>query len=587
MSAARNDEVQQRHFSEAFFCIRSSYVKLQDYKKAIDTSKEMLQTAGEADPKAIWEPKLGIKVANNQGPWMQTFQTGIAYLNWSKALGKDTLDWEKLTKAIEFFELSDERFLSSLLYTNEDNLVQYQTRVSEFYSHALDAVYLAHQLKPSEKWIDLSIRFADRYKSYLLFKDLNLSLVDEELSTIYNAVKNELDTYYLREKNKQVLSTKELIKVQRLEAKRFVIFNKLRQLSINSVKQEIPTSNAIRKALGPFRQLIHYAIADSFVYSIYVGPKGVQLKRMPDPDLQRKITSIYNFIIQEEWVNENEKLSYLQHAPSLYNTLIKPHENYFVEDNTTLIVPDRILHHLPFDVLLTAKIEPKQPISFKKLPYLVWKMPVLYTPSLKLWIGKNKNRDPLLESVHKEVWEDISFKSDNVEALVKAIGPKVTHIKGDSCTADNFIKNLDGMSGLIHLIVHANSSDSNRLDNYFRFKEKNGSKRVYGYQLNGSDLSKVNLLFLAACKSSFGQTSGEGVYSLSRYALEAGVNKVIGSQWQARSKTTQCLAQDFYKVYKNDNNVERALWRAKLNYLKSMPDSMCAPFYWSALMPMQ
>jgi CHAT domain-containing protein len=587
MATARKDEVKQRHFSEAFFCIRSSYLKLHNYQKAIETSKEMLRSAGKADPKAIWEPKLGIKVANNQGPWMQTFQTGIAYLNWSKALGKDTLDWEKLTKAIEFFELSDERFLSSLLYTNEDNLVQYQARVSEFYSHALDAVFLAHQMKPSEKWINLGIRFAERFKSYLLLRDLNLSLLDQEQSNAYNAVKTELDNYYLREKNKQAFSTKELIKVQKLEAKRFTIFKKLRQLSIHAAQQQIPTANETRNALGASRQMIQYAIADTFVYSIYIGPQGINLKRMPTPELAKKINAVYQFLTHDKWSTKQEKENYLKYAHELYGSLIKPHEAILKQGKTTLVVPDRILHHLPFDILLASEIDLKQPTIFKKLPYLVWKIPILYTPSIKLWLEKHKNSDPLFEAAHKEIWDDNPFGLDDGEPLVKTFGSKVTYIKGDSCSADNFMKNLDGMSGMLHVIVHSSSNDSNRLDNYFSFKEKNDKALVYGYQLTGFDLSKVNLLFLAACKSSFGKTSGEGAYSLSRYALEAGVNKVIGSQWKVRAKATQDLAQDFYAVYKKENNVERALWKAKLNYLKAMPDSLCAPYYWSALIPMQ
>jgi CHAT domain-containing protein len=586
-SVARRPAI-QRHLSEAFFGIRKAQLMLGQYEAAIQTGLKMISTAAAADPNARLEPKLGVLVASNQGPWMQTVFLAEAYLSWSKKLN-GAAKWDKLRRSIELFELCDEKFLASLQNTNEDNLDQYKDIQLRLYNGALDAVFEANQLRPAEKWGNLSLRFADRLKSYLLRRDMIIPKINPKLGKKYRVYKERRDEL-LRKEISRKLSGKEIIEVQALESSLASIVKILRKDSIQylqSSAQAIPTVQALRSALGPSRQVIQYALTNDYVYSIYVGPKSAALKRTKYPALHDDINRFHAILANSKSIVGTPKREYEQLGFELYQILLQPLQQQLEPGATILIVPDKSLHHLPFDALLTQKQVQEKPLSNAELPYFLFQSPILYSPSLKLWMGKTANKDPGLREKKHEVWNGIPHHTEGIVELRNILGPNTQLFDKNRCTALEFLAHIPKLEGFVHLNIHANSNISNRYDNYLRFPEHPKKHKVYGYEISKMDLSKVDLLFLAACESSWGQATAEGSYTLSRCVLESGANKVIGTQWAVNLIYTHKLVNTFYTVYAKENNVERALWHAKKEYLKNMPADTCAPYYWSSFMPIQ
>lgn len=99
-------------------------------------------------------------------------------------------------------------------------------------------------------------------------------------------------------------------------------------------------------------------------------------------------------------------------------------------------------------------------------------------------------------------------------------------------------------------------------------------------ELSGLDLSRLDLVFLAACSAGDGETAGSlNVDSLVRAFLEARAAQVIAARWTARSTVTADLVDTFYDGWLAGASAPEALRRASLR-IKSDPRT-AHPFFWA------
>ncbi len=81
--------------------------------------------------------------------------------------------------------------------------------------------------------------------------------------------------------------------------------------------------------------------------------------------------------------------------------------------------------------------------------------------------------------------------------------------------------------------------------------------------------NKANLVVLSACNSGVGALAeGEGVLSLPRGFIYAGVPNVMASLWKIHDKKTKDLMVSFYEHLVAGESYPRALQLAKLDCIK-------------------
>jgi CHAT domain-containing protein len=91
------------------------------------------------------------------------------------------------------------------------------------------------------------------------------------------------------------------------------------------------------------------------------------------------------------------------------------------------------------------------------------------------------------------------------------------------------------------------------------------------------------VLILAACSTGVGAVSrGEGVVSVARPFLAAGVPLVIASQWDVEDRATARLFLAFHERLSATHDAARALREAQLQMLRSNDSSLDAPASWGA-----
>ena len=88
---------------------------------------------------------------------------------------------------------------------------------------------------------------------------------------------------------------------------------------------------------------------------------------------------------------------------------------------------------------------------------------------------------------------------------------------------------------------------------------------------------------LSACKTGFGKLSqGEGIMSLARGFIYAGVPGIVMTLWEIEDISTSKIMTLFYKNLKIGLRKDEALGKAKLFYLKSADKLHSHPYFWAA-----
>ena len=104
-----------------------------------------------------------------------------------------------------------------------------------------------------------------------------------------------------------------------------------------------------------------------------------------------------------------------------------------------------------------------------------------------------------------------------------------------------------------------------------------------GSHADGSDLYvSLSGSVLSACETGFGEfEQGEGVVSLARSFMYAGVPSLLVSLWQVNDASTANIMKSFYHNLARNMDKASALRQAKLSYIKKAKGIYTHPAFWS------
>ncbi|MBK8109967.1 MAG: CHAT domain-containing protein [Saprospiraceae bacterium] len=105
---------------------------------------------------------------------------------------------------------------------------------------------------------------------------------------------------------------------------------------------------------------------------------------------------------------------------------------------------------------------------------------------------------------------------------------------------------------------------------------------MYDTEISNTRVNK-KMVYLSACTTGLGEVEkGEGLRSLCKSFLEAGVPTVVQSQWEVNAKAGTEITGEFYRLMSQGLPAIEALRQAKLNYWKNANLSEKHPYYWAA-----
>ncbi len=262
---------------------------------------------------------------------------------------------------------------------------------------------------------------------------------------------------------------------------------------------------------------------------------------------------------------------------------------------TLIILPTGRLGIIPFEALLTEKIDEDLKQEFSQLPFLIKRYSVQYEFSASLILQKKRKTSGsgiqsamLCAPVNfpdKDKLRDLPGTKTEIAAINSMLeGRNISSqlLLGGIATEDALKSGKVKEVGLLHLATHGIVNETNpELSCIFLQtgdQEEDGnlySGEIYNLSLN------ADLVTLSACQTGLGKISkGEGVIGLSRALVYAGARNLIVSFWSVADESTAALMTDFYSrlLDSGGSNYAESLRQAKLNLIRG---KYSPPYYWA------
>lgn len=342
----------------------------------------------------------------------------------------------------------------------------------------------------------------------------------------------------------------------------------------------------VQSSLAKDQVILSYYFGAEALYVIIIRNNGCDIKKVGSKkDIKADILNLHNLIGKKA-----SEAKIMDYAAELYDIMIGQHE--ISPDEKILVIPDDVVARLPFDVLLYSQgidIFERQQISFlhsasllaNPLPIAVkdqrnlLAMAPVFDGGLLAW------SDPA-EAVRGSRLGPIPESRTEVNNIT-AIWKTKPYVDRDASLAQ-FLE-IAPQASIIHLATHAIINENTPSLSYLAFAQTDSTSSSI---LMANDISRMDLnaelVTLSACNTGSGEIQqGEGVASIGRAFVYAGCPNLLMTLWSVSDQSTTHLLTDYYaNLHKGQDKIE-ALHQSKVNYLKSSPQALRHPYYWSGL----
>ena len=507
-------------------------------------------------------------------------------------------------------------------YAYEDAKVVINTRNRSKYERAVSVAYELYENTNDPKYIEKAFSFAEKMKSNVLMANTqandNQSIIPEQLKQREKSLALDV-AFYDRELHKakkedepkkielyQTYLTDNRIALTELKdtlKKDYPKYYNLQYSPILATVKEIQTE--LKKDNS--QALISYFSGDSATYAFTITENNSQFVRLEKtPNINKNVTTFRQELSQSDITSTvNTFTNYNQKAYQLFQTILEPTLSSLPNSVDQLtIIPDGSLNYVPFEILTnTIAQTPSQ--DFSKMPYLLYKYQIKYGYSSTL-LRENKNRYQELSANSNCLAYAPTYQNNEPIAqrgTMRALRGSTANLKGtaleiqavaeyfagefnqsETATKENFIKKAPNF-GILHLAMHGEANFENEKMANLKFANnnliQNDDNLMYHSDIVNLDLN-AQLVVLSACETGLGKyIYGEGIASLGRSFMYAGVPSVIMSLWKVDDQSTSQLMPYFYKYLAKGMQKGKALHEAKIEYLKTADFANLHPHYWA------
>ena len=383
-------------------------------------------------------------------------------------------------------------------------------------------------------------------------------------------------------------------------------------------KQSV-TLNQVKKSLTADELVLEYFIADSLAYVFFISKDSTDLKIIENHSLfefRNNIILLRKLLTDLDYCRANPLVSFESFQQIAHEIFKQYVDHPFLKEKSNLIiVPDREFNYIPFEILLSSSSNFKNQ-AYDSLPYLIKTHNIRYEYSSTIMVNngrKNKisgngrvagfapnyqknfkydsiAQDAKLIRTPKEL--QLHQNLNNLEGAKKEIQLLKNSTKGDffiglDASEKNFKKLNKKAFSVLHLAMHGIvDTDKPGLSSlvFTENLDRQEDNLLYSYEINSLDFSKVELVVLSACQTGFGKYElGEGVVSIGRSFMQAGVSSLVSTLWELNDNSTMEIMKLFYQNLAKGLPKDQALRKAKLQYIQTHPGIGAHPFLWAGL----
>jgi len=261
-----------------------------------------------------------------------------------------------------------------------------------------------------------------------------------------------------------------------------------------------------------------------------------------------------------------------------------------------LIVPQHILHYLPFIALVVEKDKNVKPGEMPMPSFILdERFNVVHAPSLVVWdsLHQQENRpfNPVAVvgiSTFSHGEPLVGVKKD-IENAINAFGrERVQTIVEDAATKDA-VKTVLGQRGLLLIGTHGMNNPTQPLYGLLTLRSGDGQDDYITAQEIFETTIGSDLVILSACYSGLAEQSplpGDDLFGIQRALLHGGARAVIAGTWDVYDMTGPIILDSLLKRLAAGEPVSAALANAQRDFLKQQRSEgannpWTHPYFWA------
>jgi CHAT domain-containing protein/tetratricopeptide (TPR) repeat protein len=302
-------------------------------------------------------------------------------------------------------------------------------------------------------------------------------------------------------------------------------------------------------------------------------------------------------------------------AARLSALIFSPLKQYLEGKTHLIIVPDDILHYIPFEALPFSADGTSGPGDFDRMQFLLHHYTIHYLPAVGMtgWIQPRRthaeerllaigNPEFGLNRMTQRQVADTGFASRQRQGLPDSIivalpytGEEVhaissliegsIELQGSDATVDRFRSEASRYQ-ILHIATHYFIDDGQPLFSKLLLTPVSSDQTasyLQTFELYRMSLN-ADLTVLSACNTALGLLQrGEGLNGITQAVMTAGSPSLVVSLWSVDDKSTSILMKYFYTELLSGKTKADALRQAKLHLID---DGYADPLYWAGFILM-
>lgn len=327
---------------------------------------------------------------------------------------------------------------------------------------------------------------------------------------------------------------------------------------------------SISRALPPRTVLVEYALLPKAIAAFCIRREGLSVIRLPTApqDLREQIATLAAAVDERRPAPVVNGI-----AAGLHRALIAPLASALAGADALIIVPDRYLNAIPFAALFDETHG----------RYLIEDYKINIAPSGAFTLQRRRERrlEPLLMINAPGGGSSAVLQASQKEASgVAGLYENVMTLHGPAATPEKFMAAVP-RSAVFHYAGHAQSTEGGGFLSLARSARNDG--RIDAASISRMRLDRTSLVVLAACETLHGNVHRvEGMPSLARAFLSAGVPTVVGTLWEVDDRSAAALFTTFHELLRRGHSPSAALQAAQCALLRGDRESLRHPAAWAA-----
>jgi CHAT domain-containing protein/tetratricopeptide (TPR) repeat protein len=456
----------------------------------------------------------------------------------------------------------------------EQSKLFWRDRTREFFTHAMEASYLANDTR-------LAFYFMEKSRAVLLNDKLNELGASTKLPKTEAEKERELQITVLTEEQKlaslqndeaayeaqqaKLLQAKTNLEhyIQSLEA-RYPIYYQYKYAD------KVPSLSALQNQLTQNKQsFVHYFVNDTVAYVLGITPTNTKLIKLSKDKFNSSQLIRFLKLCSDEVALNNQYSNFTLLSDSIYQLLYHPLN---IPKGRVVICPDNYL--IPFDALSTDTTGNHLLLNDYIFSYVYSARSLLKRFNTYKAEGNFIGFAPVTFKSYTNV-ADLKLSDEALQQSAKYYGGSKLYTNNNA-SRHNFINSISSYT-IANIFSHALSDTTVKEPVLYMY-----DSAIYLSELQLLHQPATQLVVLSACQTAAGKNAkGEGIFSLARGFATAGIPSVAATLWNADEQSLYTITAKFHEYLSQGMPKDEALQKAKLYFIEKEGTEKQLPYYWA------